>query len=188
MARMSEEQWSDLKFKITIGVILLIVGFAVYSIGPGLDSLYLKRARTHKAEPWAPKWFYNVGRIYEATGRMPKALETYKEFYFNYCGDEKQLPGIEVAFEATEWGNTENYALVPQWAGGSRPSWVGGEGAKPHPMMADVLMRLSRHEEDQRNYPQARLYYMMVLENFPAGSPAYVQAEAAKKRDVARGF
>lgn len=191
MARMSEEQWNDLKFKIGVGVVLLVVGSAAYGIGPGLKK-FVAHARAHKTEPWAPKWYYNIGRIYEATWRRQEALETYKEFYFNYCGDERQLPGIGLVFEETQYPHTEHYAFVPIWAAqGGRPSWIGGENAKPHPLMADVLMRLSRDEEDKRNYIDARLYYRMVLDNpdvFPPGSKAHVEAEAAKKRDIQRGF
>lgn len=189
MARMSEEQWNDLKFKITIGVILAIIGGSVYAVGPGL-SKFVDRARARKTEPWAPKWFYNVGRVYEITGREPKALEVYKEFYLLYSGDERQLPGIEVALEG--YPHQDHYALVPTWASayseGSRPAWVGGENAKPHPLMAAVLMRLSRIAEDKRDYQEARVFYRMVLHNFPEGTPTYTEAKKAEKRDISRGF
>ncbi len=191
MARMSEEQWNDLKFKITVGVILLIVGSAAYSIGPGLKK-FVARARAHKTElAWAPKWYYNLGRIYEATWRKPEAEEVYKEFYHNYSGDEKLLQGIATVIEDTKYPQQDIIAFIPKWGGPGRPTWVGGEGAKPHPLLADVLMRLSRMEEEQRNYQDSRLYYRMVLDNpdvFAPGTPAHVAAEAAKKRDISRGF
>lgn len=189
MARMSEEQWNDLKFKITVGVIVLVVVGSAYGIGPGLKKFRASAIARRTELDFAPKRLYQIGRIYEATWRPAEALETYKQFYWNYCGDEKQLPGIGVVFEELNWQWTDNYALIPMWAGTpGRPSWVGGENAKPHPLLAEVLMRLSRIEEDKRNYSEARLYYRMVLDNFPAGSQAYVAAEAAKKRDVQRGF
>lgn len=187
MARMSEEQWNDLKLKITIVVILLIVGSAAYAIGPGLNKFVL-HARANKTADWAPKCYYWIGRIYETTWRWPQAEEVYKEFYHNYSGDEKLLEGIGVVFEDIDYPHQDYYAMIPKWAGESRPSWVGGEGAKPHPLMAEVLMRLSKHEEEARNYIDARLYYRMVLENFPRENPAFALAEAAKKRDLSRSF
>lgn len=183
----SEEQWKDLKTKITVAVIIGIIAACGYAIGPGLMK-FVDHARKHKTEPWAPKWYYNVGRIYEATWRAPKAMEVYEDFWRNYSGDEAALSDLFVMIEDIKY-DTAYPSLVPLFLSKNpNREWVGGPGAKPHPLMADVLMRLSKMEEERRQYQEARYYYSAVLYCFPSGTAAYTAAEQAKKRDLARGF
>lgn len=191
MARMSEEQWKDFKFKIGVGVVFLIVGACAYGIGPGLEKVFLQRARLRKTEAWAPEWYYKVGRVYEATFRTDKAVKVYEEFYLNWCGDERLIPALDEVMEESKF-ELEHRTFFPEVAGrytkDTRPMWVGGEGAQPHPKLADVLMRLSRYEEDRRNFHTARYYYLGVLKCFPAGTQAHTQALAAQKRYASRSM
>ncbi|MCO5168049.1 MAG: hypothetical protein M9894_17025 [Planctomycetes bacterium] len=188
---MSEEQWNDLKFKITIAVVLLVVGGCVYAIGPGLEK-FRDRARLRKTEPWAPEWYFKIGRIYEATWRMDKAVDVYQEFYLHWSGDEQQFRyELNEVLEEAKF-DLDFISFYPDVAGrytkDTRPAWVGGEGAKPHPLMAEVLMRLCRFEEDRRNYHTARYYYLVVLKCFPEGTQAHKDALAAQKRYAQRGM
>lgn len=189
-ARYSDEQWKDLKTKILVGIILLVVGGSAYSIGPGLEK-YLDRARRQKTAEWAPRWYYNIARIYEATWRKEKARAVYEEFYLTYCGDESKIEALDAVIEETKW-NTEQRSFWPDVAGRyspeSRPAWVGGEDAKPHPLMADVLVKVSRMYEDERIYPQCRYAYLCVLRCFPEGTKAYEAAKKAEHRAVQRSF
>jgi hypothetical protein len=182
----SEEQKKDLQMKITIAVVVIIIGAAIYSIStPGLERLRQK-AMASPTEPWAPEWMYKIARVYEATWRKDKALETYKDFYYLYSGDERRLEGIQVTIDESQFGGA-SYSLIPRWENMNR-TWVGGEGAQPHPLMADVLLQMCKICEDDRNYPEARFYYMNVLNCFPAGTEVYNRAKEAEKRDKGRAF
>lgn len=189
-ARYSDEQWKDLKTKIVLGIILAVFVGAGYSIGPGLEK-YLDRARKQKTTEWAPRWYYNIGRIYEATWRKEKARAVYEEFYLTYCGDESKNDALQTVLEETNW-NTEQRSFWPdvalRYSQETRPAWVGGEGAKPHPLLADVLVRVSRMYEDERIYPQCRYAFVCVLRCFPEGTKAYEAAKKAEHRSVQRSF
>lgn len=182
----SEEQKKDLQTKITVALVVLIVGGAIYGIGPGL-SRFVDHARSHKSEPWAPKWYYNIGRVYEATWREKDALKVYQEFYTLWSGDESKYDFVTVQEQAKQ--ELDSPALVPMWAAPGREP-LGGPGAQPHPLMADVLMRLCQIEENRRDYQTARWYYTCVLVIFPQSlnPQAYARAEAAHKRDLSRSF
>jgi hypothetical protein len=183
----SEEQWKDLKMKLTVGVIIAVIGSCVYAIGPGLEK-FVDYARDNKNTDWAPRWYYNVGRVYEATWREQKARAVYEDFWKHWSGDERAIPELATMMEDIKY-EAQAYAFVPIWAV-KHPDreWIGGPGAAPHPLMADILMRLSKMEEDKRNYQEARYYYSCVLYCFPSGTDAYAAADKAKKRDLSRGF
>lgn len=189
-ARYSDEQWKDLKTKVMVGLILAVIIGSGYSIGPGLDK-FLDRARKRKTEEWAPRWFFNIGRIYESTWRKEKARAVYEEFYLTWCGDESKVEGLVTVAEETKY-ETEYPNFWPdvadRYTRENRPAWVGGEGAKPHPLIADMLIRVSRMYEDDRIYPQCRYAFLCVLRCFPPGTKTYEQAQQAEKRSVSRSF
>lgn len=189
-ARYSDEQWKDMKTKLMVGIVLAVIGAAAYSIGPGLDK-YLQRARLRKTEEWAPRWMYNIARIYEATWRKEKAQAVYKEFYLTYCGDESKIEALETVREDLKWDIDFNSFwpdVALEYNKDNRPAWVGGEGAKPHPLMASVLIRVSRMYEDERIYPQCRYAFTCVLHCFPNDSKNIELAQRAEKRSVSRSF
>lgn len=182
----SEEQKKDLQVKLTVGAIVLVIGLCIYAIStPGLDTIKQKLLAKPN-DPQTPTWLYRIGRIYEATWRRPKAEETYRDIYYLYSGDEKSLAGIAASIEDSGWP-AATYCLVPKWENPNR-QWIGGEGAAPHPIMADVLLQLCKLSEEDRNYQEARFYYLNVLNNFPAGTEAHTKALDAEKRDKSRAF
>jgi hypothetical protein len=180
----SEEQWKDLKLKITLAVIVAIVGASVYGVGPGLDK-FAARELQHAKEPGVAKKIYNIGRMYEATWREKKALDLYQKAYYVYAGDESKLQGIAQAQDETKMYE-DSYALIPFWAGG-RPQDSFTEGQAPDPVMGDILMRVGRWQEDQRNYGEMRYLYKCVMYCFP-GSAAAKEAELGIKRDLGRSM
>ena len=92
--------------------------------------------------------------------------------------------------EETKWA-IDYPCFWPEVAGRytpeTRPAWVGGEDAKPHPLIADMLIRVSRMYEDDRIYPQCRYAFTAVLRCFP-GTPAHEAAQKAEKRSMSRSF
>lgn len=195
MARYSEEQKKDMMFKLQIGVLLAVLGSIGYGLGPGLPK-FLEHARKNKDKPWAPTWYLRVGRLMEATFREPQAREVYDEFYLNWSGDESQLTGLD---SLEEYYKDAYDPKLHRWLwpavatrynpdSNPRPAWIGGEGAKPHPMLAEVLMRVVRMHEGERDYGPVRHMYKAVLAVFPPDCLGYKQAEEARKRDAGRSF
>lgn len=194
---MSEEQWKDLKFKIQIGVFLAIVGAAIFAIGPGLVK-FADHAKKHRTEPWAPKWLYNVGRLYEMTGRQDKAKAIYEDFYLIYSGDESKVDFSQVRAEMPKVRNKNEEDPNDRWyvpwvaaryTPETRPAWVGGEGAAAHPLLAMVMYRMLKMYEEDRNYMEVRYLYRAVLyTNLGAGTEGYQRMDESKKRDIVRSF
>ncbi len=199
-ARYSDEQWKDLKMKIQLGIVALIVGTAIFFVGPGLGKI-VNYAKKNKDKPWAAKWLYNCGRLMEMTWRDDKALELYEnDFYLLYCGDESQIDWTEVQKEmAQAQGQPEKLSdsdrfflpwIAAKYTPETRPAWVGGEGAKPHPLLEAVLYRVLKFYENHRDSLRVQHIYKACLRPpgiFPADAESHQRMIDAERRAVMRG-
>ena len=203
MARYSEEQWKEFKFKLTLLVIVVVVGGAIAAAGPGLEPIFLKRALAQKEQPWAPRWIFNVAKVMEWTFRSKRAKEIYEnEFYWNYRGNEAQEEGLARLAEEIypNHENPEHFRYFLHWQvlpyltatdeeKRKQPEWVGGEFAKPHPLMAKVLNRVAKMYEERRDYLPMRHIHRAVQRCFKDVDPqAWAENEEAIKRDSMRSF
>ena len=197
MARRSEEQWKDLKFKIQVSVVLAIVIGTAICVGPGLEPIFLKRARKNLDKPGAPVHMYRIARI-EETMRRDKAMEIYREIYINYAGDESSLDEIgEVLATIGKYDDPENYFLAPWLATqydlpgedeDGKPTRPNHQtGSRPHPLVGEALLRLALFLEDHKDYTKTRHLFPMLIAVFP-GTEVAKQAESAMLRDVQRSF
>ena len=199
MARRSEEQWKDLKFKLTVLVTLALIVGAVVCVGPGLRPIFLERARKNMDKPGTAKRMYQIARLEEATMRREKAMEIYSEIYINFAGDETQMDGITKVLESLGKEDTpeehflapwlaNQYALPGEEGEGEKPARPNHTiGPKPDPIVADALMRLGLFFEDHKDYIKTRHLFPMIKECFP-GTEAAKEADAALLRDVQRSF
>jgi hypothetical protein len=196
MARRSEEQWKDIKFKLTVFVVLATVVTTVVCVGPGLRPIFLERARKNLDKPWAAVHMYNIARLEEMTMRRDNAMEIYSEIYINFAGNEQELDGIERALaELGSEGDEEKYFLAPWLA--TQYDLPGEEaenprpnhqiGPKPHKMVPKALMRLGEYLEDHKDYVKTRHLFRAIKYCFP-GTQEANEAEAALLRDVQRSF
>lgn len=200
--RYSEEQWKELKFKLTLLVVILIVGGAVAGAGPGLEPIFLKRAIERKTEPWAPKWMLNIARLEEWTFRRKRAKELYEnEFYWAYRGNESINEGLAALVEElySEQDDPDRWKYFLPWkvapyldaadeAGKKQPEWIGGEFAKPHKLMGPMLLRLARMYEDDRDYISMRHIHKAVKYCFKDDAEVVTQVDEAIRRDSVRQY
>lgn len=197
-ARYSDEQWKDLKLKIQLGIVALVVGTCIFLVGPGIGKV-VNYAKKNKDKPWAAKWLYNCGRIMEMTWRDEKALELYEnDFYLLYCGDESKLDWSVVQTEAAaQRGDREKLDptdrfFIPwtaaKYTPETRPPWVGGEGAKPHPLMQDVLYRVLKFYENHRESLRVAHLYKAALKTgaFSPDAEATQRMIDAERRAIMR--
>jgi hypothetical protein len=188
---MSEEQRKDLKFKVIAATILFTVLGSIYMIGPGLESVVLKRARANRDKPWAKKHVYYVGRIYEATFRDNKAKEVYeKDFYPYYCGDEEQIDAFyEVQEDTGIWADEYLYFLP----------WVAStytEENRPKPLSVkpdeeffpEVLLQLAKIYEGEKLYQQSDHVFYCVKRVWPNNADLQERADKAIKRRAQRSY
>lgn len=200
--RYSEEQWKEFKFKLTLFIVVVVVGGAAAAIGPGLEPLFLKRAREKKTEAWAPRWMYNIARIEEATFRLPRAKELYEqEIYWLYRGNEAQYEPLAAMIE-TEYADNDDpdrYRYFLPWLvwpyldssteeGRKQPDWVGGEFAKPNPIMGRVLNRVAKIYEEKRDYIPMRHVHKVMKYSFKEDAEAWAEGEEARLRDSTRSY
>ena len=201
----SEEQKQDRKVKLTVLAVVVVLGLCVYGIGPGLGKV-LDHWRLKKNDPQAPVWYYRVATIYSSTFREAKAKEVWEEFYLTYSGNEANVEGLDVALQHMEMAPDDwpNRHFIPWIANrysetNPRPAWlgvssdpkaplIGGENAKPHPLLQDVLYDYGKTFEDGRNYFEARHLYSCALYCFPGGTKVATKLEAAKLRLLVKGW
>jgi hypothetical protein len=197
-ARYSDEQWKDLKMKIQLGILALVVGAAAYLGGPGIGKI-VNYAKKNKEKPWAAKWMYNCGRFMEMTWRDDQALALYEtEIYPLFCGDESKLDWTQVQSEMAfargkqELSPLDRYFLpwvvetyVPIE---TRPPWIGGEGAKPNPVLQAALYRVLKHYEDRRDSLRVQHLYKACLRTgaFPPDDEASQRMLDAERRGIMR--
>ncbi len=198
-ARYSDEQWKDLKMKIQIGILALVVGTLGFLGGPGIGKI-VNYAKKNKEKPWAAKWLYRCGRFMEMTWRDEQALKLYEnDFYLLYSGDESKLDWSTVQQDmANARGKGEvllpadrcflpwiSQAFTPE----SRPPWVGGEGAKPDPLLQDVLYRVLKYYEDHRDSLRFQHIYKACLKTgaFSSDAEATQRMLDAERRGIMRG-
>ena len=190
MARMSEEQWKDLKLKIIVGVILLTLGLSAYAVGPGLPK-FLDYARKHNKEPWAPKWYYRIAKVMEASWRRDQAQEIYVEFVMTF-GDDKTVdfepgltyerhPGDHFAYPYyLPWKAHELWAQDKEW-----PDPVQKADRE---LLGKVLRAHFEYLEDEKKYPEMRHLLGCIKNMWPPGSPTQQFGELAHIRDATRSF
>lgn len=197
-ARYSDEQWKDLKLKIQLGIVALIVGVLAYLGGPGIGRI-VNYSKKNKDKPWAAKWLYNCGRFMEMTWRDDKALELYEnDMYLLYCGDESKLDWEPVQKEmAFARGKPDNLDpgdrfflpwIAQKYTPETRPAWIGGEGAKPHPMLQAALYRVLKYYEDHRDSLRVQHIYKACRRTnvFPPEDEASKRMEDAERRGIMR--
>lgn len=197
-SRLSEEQKNDLKIKIQIGIFLAIVAAAIYVVGPGLPKV-LEYARKNKDKEWAPRWYLRIAKTYNSTFREKQAMEVCQEFYLNWSGDESRLP-LDDALESLygeKYDRERDRWIWPRVAcnyvgrdAPKRPPWQGGEGAKPHELLPEILMMVIKQYEGERDYPPVRhiLRASLAPGVFTPGTKVYKRLEEAKIRDLVRGM
>lgn len=202
MAR-SEEQKKDLKLKLYLAATVLVLGGVGYAVGPGLPKLVEKQLRKPE-HPNTPKFVAFAAGLMDVTYRKEQALETIKSFYLLYSGDELNFEPLRLAAEEAHTESKypihgqfapEHLSTFLPWISNQydddtkrRPRWIGGEGAKPHPKLADVLIRLARiYEYEDKNYPYAQHIYRCVKHAFP-GTEAATSAQAGMIRAATRAY
>lgn len=200
--RWSDEQWKEFKFKVTLLVILAVVGLAVAAGGPGIEKFFLKPAMDKKTEPWAAKRVLQVCQVMEWTARRQRAFEIYEtDFYFNWRGDESKLQGLKNFVEQKYAGedDPEAWAYFVPWQihpylGKEEPppAWVGGEGAKPHAVFPRGMLNLIEIYEDRRTYTPMRHILHALRHCFETGeftqADVKIDLEDAIKRDAMRAY
>ncbi|RMG18432.1 MAG: hypothetical protein D6731_02035 [Planctomycetota bacterium] len=199
MARMSEEQKKDLKLKLALATVVVVVGGAGYLAGPGLEPVFLDYAREHKTEPWAPEWYYKCAKVMQWTFRPERAQEVFEEFYLTYGGHDWELD-FEPVLE--ERHGDEDQAYYLPWVNAKfdglpgideddpdiknrRPAPVSKE---PHPLLGKVLYEIGFHFERERQYYQCDHIYSVLYHMWPEGSEAHQLAVAARKRRLLSSF
>jgi hypothetical protein len=195
-SRMSEEQKNDLKIKIQIGIFLAVILGALYAVGPGIHK-FLDHARKNKDKKWAPEWYLRVAKVLHSTFREKESLKVCEEFYLVWSGDESKLPLAETleAYYGERYDKQMHHwiwpAVAQQYVGKNapkRPPWQGGEGAKPHPLLTDIMVMVIKHHEGERDYPPLRHIIRASLAAFPKETVAYKRLEEAQKRDIVRSY
>lgn len=199
--RYSEEQWKEIKFKITLLVIVLIVGAAIAGAGPGLEPFFLKRAIAHKTEPWAAKRMLDIAKLEEMTFRRKAARRIYEEeFYWAYRGNEAANEGLQKMVEEQyasrdDVNDPERFQYFLPWknwsyidSGTTPPPWVGGEFAKPDKYFAQGMLRLARQLEDDHDYVNMRHLHQAILYALSDDPKIKAEIEEAIKRDKSRAF
>lgn len=200
--RWSDEQWKEFKFKVTLLIILVVVGLAVFAAGPGIEKFFLKPALDKKTEPWAAQRVLQVCRTMEWTARRARAHEIYEnEFYFNWRGDESKLQGLRNWVEQKysdqddpdAWGYFLPWKVQPYLnSEQEQPAWIGGEGASPHQLFPKGMLFLARIYEDKRDYIPMRHILRSLEECFKTGEFTQAEEKAdleeAIKRDAVRSY
>ncbi len=198
-ARYSDEQWKDLKIKIQLGILALVVGTVVFLGGPGIGKI-VNYAKKNKDKPWAAKWLYNCGRFMEMTWRDEQALKLYEnDMYLLYCGDEskldwelvqKEMANARGKGEVLEPSDRHFLPWIAQaYTPESRPPWVGGEGAKPNPKLQDAMYRVLKYYEDHRDSLRVQHIYKACLKTgaFSPEDEATQRMLDAERRAIMRG-
>ncbi len=202
MAR-SEEQKKDLKLKLYLAATVVVVGASIYAVGPGLPKLVERQLRKPE-HPTTPKFVAFAAGLFDVTYRKEQALSTIRSFYLHYSGDELNFEPLrraaedahsEAKYPIYERFTPEHLATFLPWISSEydeearpRPKWVGGEGAKPHPKLADVLIRMARiYEYEEKNYEYAQHIYRCVKHAFPE-TEAAKSAQAGMIRAATRSF
>lgn len=199
--RYSEEQWKEIKFKITLLVIVVVVGLLVVGAGPGLEPVFLKRAIERKNEPWAAKRMLDIAKLEEMTFRRKAARRIYEdEFYWAYRGNEAANEGLQKMIEEQyetrdDIDDAERYRyFLPYkvWphldAGTQPPPWVGGEFAKPDKTFAEGMLRLARQMEDDHDYVNMRHLHQAILYALSDDPKIKAEIEESIKRDKTRAY
>ncbi|MGE0713229.1 MAG: hypothetical protein AB7N76_36560 [Planctomycetota bacterium] len=173
---MSEEQRKDLKLKLTLLTIVVIIGVPIAAAGP-----YLGKVRDHfrekaKEDPNAPHRYVQIAMLYSWTGRQAAARETCEEFWKLFMSDQEDYDSIPEA-------NYCKYAIhrsdgVPQ----SYMPWLlekFPDGVKPEPVRkasrddaAEILELYANILCDEKppNYPFADHIHTLLASFWPPGS------------------
>lgn len=178
--RLSEEQRRARKQQLAITATLTVVLGSAWLLGPGLRRVVVPHARAHRGEPWAAEWLYRVAQLESHTLRREQAQALYVEIWRDYAGDELSNEDLLAAIDAHYPGSDRPRSFLP-WEverspDGERPPWVGGEGAQPHPRLADALLEHALFYEDHRLYVESTYLFRMIDRCFP-GTPAAAKAQ-----------
>jgi len=108
MGQMSEEQKKDLKIKLVILALILMVGGVGAFLGPYLP-VYEKKLVKNASQPGTAKKLYWVGVVFDATGRDDKAMDTFANIWLLYGDDYEggEHDWEELAGHSDLVGNTD---------------------------------------------------------------------------------
>lgn len=191
----SEEQKSALKFKIQVGIVILIVAGIIGAVStPGLEKI-LGKIREDAANPETPNRLYRVGRLMEMTWRDEEALKLYEEMYLRYCGDEWNNENLVRMCNELQFGSDSDRYFVPWVAMEYAPfkeekprPFLVVEDAQPHPILARVIERLAAHWEGEKQFERSDHLWQALKYGFPGDPEAQRMAEKAHVRKATRVF
>jgi hypothetical protein len=187
MARMSEEQKKDLKFKLGLAVLALCIAIPVCVIGPYIESVRDHYRDNAATDPNAPTRLYWIATIQMNTGREEAGIKTCELFWELFMSDEE------------DWDLAEETSLhkyldeVPL----SYMYWklTEDEDEKKAPValadkevVAKVLVLLGNYFEGEHNYERSD-HLMGALRAFwPEGTEGRIQGDKGLTRSQGRSF
>jgi hypothetical protein len=182
MARYSPDQIRDMKNRFALGTFAVVVGLAVYLVGPGLEKVAIN-AREHHTEPWAAERMVQVATVMSWTFRQRHAVALYEQFYLYYSGDEERIDFEEIS----EWCEPSYVPSIALRYGEDRPrpKRVGDER---HPLLGQVLAAYAKHWEDQRRYDVSDHIWRCLQTFWPRGTPDWQAGAAGVRRALLRNF
>lgn len=168
---MSEEQKKDLKIKVVVGAIVLVVAGTILALGPMLPKI-LASVRKNKKDPGAAAKYYYIGTIFKWTGRGDDAIKTYEEFWLNYVDDAAEEWDWEAVQEESKY---EEEAFIPwkirefEEADKTKPAPIRGMTKKEKELFGKILANMAKYYRDKRDHRCDHLY--ACLEKlWPSGS------------------
>lgn len=195
---MSDEAKKDLKIKITVAVIVVLVGGPLLALGPGMPSI-VKHYREKRAEPDSPKRLLQCAQLMDMTMREDEAQKLYDDLYLMYSGNDWEAD-FELVLE--ELGTGDDQAFYLPWLVKDYDGMPGVDPDDPdivnrrpapvsstrHPIMGEVLQAKAKYLEDARLYGKCRHIYRCLFYMWPDGSPEKAAGKAAEVRHLSRSF
>lgn len=184
---LSDAQRRDLKLRVSLGVLVLTLGSAVWAVGPGLERV-LDHAREHQTEHWAPKRYYDVAQVMEWTFRGERAQQVYEEFYLLYCGSEI-LEEEDLFSEISD--DPEAWCFLP-WVE-QRYDEESSPRPKPlsrqrDPLLGRVLVAVGTYYEGERLYLRSEHIFACLRIHWEPGTLEYTEGQDAYRRSMLRSF
>lgn len=190
MAVMSSQQKDDLKTKIGLGIVAVVIFGPLLVLGPLLKPVVLKHYETKKLKaPGTPERFYQIATVMMNSFREEEAIKVYTKAYVLF-GDDHDSGDIDfspVLDHDTGYGIGEYY--LP-WVVEAQP-----DGVRPDPVqiadratMAKILAKLGQYYEDKKDYQKCNHIWVCLDSLWPVGSPGQRDGAQGILRSKTRSF